>query len=154
MILRHLKHQPGISICGNNIKNIRYADDTVLIADSAENLQSLLNTVVARRAEYGLTINTAKTKCMVISKSGDERCNLIMENNTIEQVQYFNYLGSYITSDGRRTKEIRRKINLTRSAFEKMGKIFKDRKISIKTKLRILNCYINPILTMVARVGR
>ena len=70
-----------------------------------------------------------------------------MENNTVEQFQYFNYLGSYITSDGRCTKEIRRRTNLARSAFEKMGKIFKDRKISIKTKLRILNFYINPILT-------
>ena len=129
MILRHLKHQPGISINGNTINNIRYADDTVLIADSAENLQPL-NTVVSRSTEYGLTINTAKTKCMVISKSGDERCNLIMENNTIEQVQYFNYLGSYITSDGRCTKEIRRRTNLARSAFENMGKIFKDRKVS------------------------
>ena len=147
MILRHLKHQPGISINGNNINNIRYADDTVLIADHAENLQSLLNTVVARSAEYDQTIPTAKTKCMVISKSGDERCNLIMENNTIEQVQYFNYLGFYITSDGRCTKEIRRRTNLARSAFEKMGKFFKDRKISIKTKFRIFNCYINPILT-------
>ena len=135
MILRHLKHQPGMSINENNINNARYADDTVLIADSAENLQSLLNTVVARSAEYGLTINTAKTKCMVISKSGNERCNLITESNTIEQVQYFNYLGSYITPDGRCTKEIRRRTNLAKSAFEKMGKIFKDRKISIKTKL-------------------
>ena len=112
MILRHLKHQPGISINGNNTNNIRYADDSVLIADSAENLQSLLNTVVATSAEYGLAINTAKTKCMVINKTGDERCILIMENNTIEQVQYFNYLGSYITSDGRCTKEIRRRTNL------------------------------------------
>ena len=84
----------------------RYADDTVLIADSPENLQSLLNTVVARSAEYGLTVNTAKTKCIIINKSGDEKCNLTMENNTIEQDQYFNYLGSYITSDGRCTKEI------------------------------------------------
>ena len=96
MILRHLKHQPGISINGNNINSIKYADDTALIANSPENLLSLFNTVVARSAEYSLTASTAKTKCMVISKSRDKRCNLTMENNKIEQVQHFNYLGSVL----------------------------------------------------------
>ena len=63
MILRNLENYTG-----ENINNIRYADDTVLIADSEENLQMLLNITIEKSKEMGLTFNVKKTKCMVISK--------------------------------------------------------------------------------------
>ncbi len=147
IILRCLQDLPGVVINGQNINNIRYADDTVLIADSEEQLQALLNAVILASAEYGLTINASKTKCKVISRSGDERCYLAAEGTRIDQVKQFNYLGSLITSDGRCEMEIRRRIRMARSPFGKMGKVFQDHNITLPTKLRLLHCYIHSILT-------
>ena len=66
MILRNLENYPGVKMNGENINNIRYADDTVLIADSEENLQSLLDITIEKSEEMGLTLNVKKTECMVI----------------------------------------------------------------------------------------
>ena len=74
------------------------------------------------------------------------QCKRQLDNKPIEQVESFNYLGVFITSDGRCAKEIRRRIYVVRNTFDEMGKLFKDRKISTKTKLRLLNCYVYPIL--------
>ena len=71
MILRNLENYPlglGVKINGENINNIRYADDTVLIADSEENLQRLLDITIEKSEEMGLTLNVKKTECMVVSK--------------------------------------------------------------------------------------
>ena len=68
MILRNLESYPGVKINGENINNIRYADDTVLIADSEENLQRVLDITIEKSKEMGLTLNVKKTECMVISK--------------------------------------------------------------------------------------
>ena len=68
MILGNLENYPGVKINGENINNIRYADDTVLIADSEENLQRLLDITIEKSEEMGLTLNVKKTECMVISK--------------------------------------------------------------------------------------
>ena len=84
IILRCLQDLSVVAINGQNINNIRYADDTVLIADSEEKLQPLLNAVIHTSAEHGLTINASKTKCMVISRSGDEHCYLTAEGTRIE----------------------------------------------------------------------
>ena len=68
MVSRKLENYPGVKINGENINNIRYADDTVLIADSEENLQRLLDITIEKSEEMGLTLNVKKTECMVISK--------------------------------------------------------------------------------------
>ena len=71
MILRNLENYPRVKINGENINNIRYADDTVLIADSEENLQRLLDITIEKSEEMGLTLNVKKTECMVISKKSN-----------------------------------------------------------------------------------
>ena len=71
MILRNLENYPGVKINGENTNNIRYADDTVLIADSEENLQRLLDITIEKSEEMGLTLNVKKTECMVISKKSN-----------------------------------------------------------------------------------
>ena len=71
MILRNFENYPGVKINGENINNIRYADDTVLIADSEENLQRLLDITIEKSEEIGLTLNVKKTECMVISKKSN-----------------------------------------------------------------------------------
>ncbi len=76
-------------------------DDTVLLAASARRLQRLLDVVNVTSKEYGLDINSKKTKCMVVSEvSPEPRCHLSCNSTTIEQVSQFNYLGALITADG------------------------------------------------------
>ena len=100
MILREIKDLEGISVGGKNIKYFRYADDTVLISTTEGNLQQILDKVVQESVQTGLTINCKKTECMVISKK--ERpppCKLTLGTKVIKQVNGFNYLGSWFTSD-------------------------------------------------------
>ena len=102
MILRNLENYPGVKINGVNINNIRYADDTVLIADSEENLQRLLDITIEKSEEMGLTLNVKKTECMVISKKAIvPSCNLQSRGQQIKLVKKFKYLGYMITSDGK-----------------------------------------------------
>ena len=78
MTLGNIKHHAGVRVGGNNINNLRYADDTVLIADSEENLQNILTTVTVESENKGLQLNAKKTECMVISKQSDiPVCNII-----------------------------------------------------------------------------
>ena len=67
--------------------------------------------------------------------------------NKIQQFEQFNYLGSLITENGKYDSEIKKRIGNAKDAFQKLGKIFKDRKMSIDTKMRVLDCYVKPILT-------
>ncbi|GFO12049.1 retrovirus-related pol polyprotein line-1 [Plakobranchus ocellatus] len=107
IILRNLDGTSGLKINGENVNNLRYADDTVLIAESGKQLQKLLDTVVFESKRMGLSLNVKKTECMVISKkSSNPKCNLISKGEKIKQVIKFKYLGCLITSDGRCTSEI------------------------------------------------
>ena len=102
MILTNLENYPGVKINGENINNIRYADDTVLIADSEENLQRLLDITIEKSDEMGLTLNVKKTECMVISKKAiAPSCNLQSREQQMKLVKKFKYLGYMITSDGK-----------------------------------------------------
>ena len=147
MILRELEGMVGFKVGGHNFNNLRYADDTVLIAQSEEKLQRLLDKVVEESKKKGLTINCKKTECMVISKQKDLTCQLKINDVTIKQVKSFNYLGSLITGDGKCDYEIKSRIGMSKQAFQKLQKILKDRKMSMGTRKRILHCYVYSILT-------
>ena len=144
VILRDLQdRQEGVVVNGININNLRYADDTVLIATSEEDLQNIFNAVVVSSKNFGLNINSKKTKVMVISKSENiPTCQLFHNATQIEQVSSFNYLGAIITSDSRCKKEILRRIGLAKDTFKKLQTILKDRKLSIAIKLRLLKAYV------------
>ena len=147
LILREIKNEKGVRIGGHNITNIRYADDTVLLAESAEDLQRLLDIVVTESERKGLSLNCKKTECMVISKRlVCPKCPLLVKNQQIVQVSSFNYLGSIITEDARCTKEIKRRIVLAKSAFSKLDNILRNGTLSMRTRLRVLNCYVYPVL--------
>ena len=78
---------PGLAVGGNNINNLRYADDTVLIATSEEQLQVLVDKVVLESAKKGLCGNTTKTECMIVTKKRDiPTCNIWVHNTKIKQV--------------------------------------------------------------------
>ena len=144
MILRNLENYPGVKINGENINNIRYADDTVLLADSEENLQRLLDITIEKSEEMGLTLNVKKTECMVISKKKAiaASCNLQSRGQQIILVEKFKYLGYMITSDGKGITEIKKRIATAKDAFQKLIPILKNRNISMTTKFRVLKTYV------------
>ena len=139
VILRNLDESEGLKANGENLNNLRYADDTSLLAGSEEDLQRLLNIVVEDSEKLGLSLNVKKTECMVVSKK---------KNNPeqIRQVQKFKYLGYTLTSDGKCRTEIKKRIAIAKASFQKMNTILKNRNISFSTKLRVLKTYVWSIL--------
>ena len=103
LIPRELEKESGLRIGGENITNLRYADDTVLLAESQEDLQRLLDRLVVAESERkGLSINCKKTESMVTSRKKEApTCNLKVKDKIIKQVSAFNYmyLGSTMTED-------------------------------------------------------
>ena len=146
-IMSELDGSPGFIIGGHNINNLRFADDAILIASSKKKLQQLLNKVNDESKKKGLSINHKKTECMVISKGVSPRCELFLDEVKIKQVESFIYLGSVINGKAKCDEEIKRRIGMAKNAFQKLGKILRNRKVSIETKMRIINCYLVSILT-------
>ena len=136
IILRNIKHHEGVRDGGSNISNLRYADNTVLIADSEEKLQNILTTVAVESENKGLPLNANKTKCMVISKQSDiPVCNILCKGERIKQVNSFKYLGVTITPDARCKTVIKKRIALSKDTFTKMKSIFTNRNIKVYTKI-------------------
>ena len=143
-----------MKVGGQNITNLRYADDTVLLAKSVEDLQKLLDVVVSESELKGLLINCKKTECMVVSKKRDiQRCSLKVKDQIIKQVSAFNYLGSKITEDARCMKDIKRRIVLAKSAFSKLNNILRNTSLSLRTRMQVLNCYVYPVLLYGSKTG-
>ena len=115
----------------------------MLLASSEAGLKVLLNAVQLSSENFGLNLNINKTKVMVMFKqSPDEPSISITANNSkIEHFQHLNYLRSQLTSDARCGKEIRRHINLAKSRFNSMKNIFRDRKLLLHLKTRLLKCF-------------
>ena len=143
MIMRSIDDMGGIKIGGNVINNLRYADDTVIIAESGNQLQQLMDTVVEESEAKGLFLNSAKSFTMVFSKSEMRpTCKITVHGNPLEQVDRFVYLGSVFTSDGRCEQDIRQRVAIAKSAFTSLEKILKNRNINIQLRCRLLKCYV------------
>ena len=147
MIMRATTNMAGIKVGGININNIRYADDTALIATSQVNLQRLVARVVVESTAYGMEVNVKKTECMVMTKkeSVPER-RITIKGEMVKQVKNCKYLGSNITSDGRCVTEVKCRIAQAKRAFVELDNILKNKKMSIRTRMRVLKCYVHPIL--------
>ena len=137
-IFREVEDMKGINIGGVNINNLRYADDTVLLAEDPMFLQALLTAVNEKGKPYGMEMNIIKTKSMVISrKKSAPKISISVEGKPIQQVDRMVYLGYMATEDGKCDKEIKRRIGIARTAFESMAKILISRNISIELRSRI-----------------
>ena len=142
-IMRRIVQTQSIKINGSSKNNIRYADDTVLMADSTEDLQKLLTSLQSESAKRGLTINKKKTKIMVFSEKIETPCsNIFLDGQKLEQTRQFDYLGSLITSDCRCEKEIRRRIVLAKKAFTEKRSILTDKPLKIALRIRLLKCFV------------
>ena len=147
MILRNIEEQDGVKVGGQNINNLRYADDTVLIADSEEKLQDILQTVAEESENKGLQLDAKKTECMVISKKPyTPTSNLICKGEKIKQVDSFKYLGFTITPNAKCDTEIKKRIAIAKDTFSKMKTVFTNRNISLPTKFNTLRTYVWSVL--------
>jgi hypothetical protein len=137
----------GFKINGRKISSISYADDKVLLAETPQQLQRMVNCLVTESAKYGMRVNTTKTKVMCISKERLSRPLTICVNGTqLEEVQKYKYLGAIMTSDGRDETEIKARIGMARKAFSNLERVLKDKKMDLSLRLRLLQCYVWTVL--------
>ena len=124
--------QAGIKILGRNINNLRYADDTTLMADSEEELKSLLMKVKEKSEKTGLKFNIQKTKIM----ASGPIISWQIDGETVETVTDFIFWGgSKITTDGDCSHEIKRRLLLGKKVMTKLDSILKSRDITLPTKV-------------------
>lgn len=146
-IFKQNEENPGLNINGRTINNLRYADDTVLLAESEHELQELMTQVNHTSQEYGLEINTEKTQTMIISKTNDHPLlNIQVNGEMLKQVKSYLYLGHLITEDGRCETEIKKRIGLAKNTFYNMKHLLTSRQTNNKLKMRVIKCYIYPTL--------
>ena len=122
--------QAGIRIARRNINNLRYADDTTLMAESKEELKSLLMKVKEESEKVGLKLNIQKTKIMASSSITLWQ----VDGKTVETVADFIFGGSKITADGDCSHEIKRRLLLGRKVMTNLDSILKSRDITLSTK--------------------
>ena len=123
--------QTGIKIAGRNINNLRYADDTILMAESEEELKSLFMKVKGESNKVGLKLNIQKTKIM----ASGPITSWEVDGETVEAVSDFIFLGSKITADGDCSHGIKRHLLLGRKVMTNLDSIFKSTDISLPTKV-------------------
>ena len=131
--------QAGIKISGRNISNLRYADDTTLMAESEEELKSLLMKVKEESENVGLKLNIQKTKIMA---SGP----ITSWEIDVETMADFIFLGSKITADGDCSHEIKRHLILGRKVMTNLDSILKSRDITFPTKVRLVKAMVFPVV--------
>ena len=134
--------QSGIKISRRNINKLRYADDTTLMAESEEELKSLLMEVKENSEKPGLKLNIQKTKIM----ASGPITSWEIDGETVETVTDFIFLGSKITADGDCSHEIKRCFLLGRKAMTNLDSILKSRDISLPTKVHILKAMVFPVI--------
>ena len=117
------------------------------MAENTEDLQALTNNVKAISQKSGLDMNVKKTKTMVISRSNNTKANITINNEELEQVDEFKYLGQTITSDAKTEKEIRIRTGIAKSRFQDIKTILLNRRISQDLKFRLIKCFIYSVFT-------
>ena len=137
-----LDAQAGIKIAGRNINNLRYADDTTLIAESEEEVKSLLMKVKEESKKVSLKLNIQKTKIMASSPITSWQ----IDGETVEAVADCIFLGSKITADGDCSHEIKRHLLLGRKAMTNLDSILKSRDITLPTKVCLVKAMVFPVV--------
>ena len=134
--------QAGIKISGRNINNLRYADDTTLMAESEDELKSLLTKVKEKSEKVGLKLNIQKTKIM----ASGPITSWEIDEETVETVSDFIFWGSKITADGECSHEIKRNLLLGRKVMTNLDSILKSRDIIVPTNVRLVKAMVFPLV--------
>ena len=136
------EEQAGIKIVGRNINNPRYADDTTLMAESEEELKSLLMKVKEESEKVGLKLSIQKTKIMASGPITSWQ----IDGEIVETVSDFIFLGSKITADGDCSHEIKRRLLLGRKIMTNLDSILKSRDITLPTKVHLAKAMVFPVV--------
>ena len=134
--------QAGIKIAGRNINNLRYADDTTLMAESEEELKSLLMKVKEENEKVGLKLNLQKTKIMASGPIASWE----VDGKAIETVTGLILRGLKISADGDRSHEIKRRLLLGRKVKTNLGSILKSIDITLPTKDHLVKAMVFPVV--------
>ena len=134
--------QAGIKIAGRNISNLRYADDTTLMAESKEELKNLLMKVKEESEKVGLKLNIQKTKIMASGPITSWETDGV----TVEAVSDFIFGGSRITEDGDCSHEIKKLLLLGRKVMNNLDSILKRKDITLPTKVRLIKAMVFPVV--------
>ena len=134
--------QAGIKIAERNINNLRYADDTTLMAESEEELKSILMKVKEESEKVGLKLNIQKTKIMVSHPITSWQ----IDEETVETVADFIFLGSKIRADGDCSHEIKSCLLLGRKVMTNLDNILKNRDITLPTKVHLVKAMVFPVV--------
>ena len=137
-----MKHKLESRLLGEIIKNLRYADDTTLMAESKEELKSLLMQVKEESEKVGLKLNIQKTKIMASGPITSWQIN----GETMETVRDFIFLGSKITADGDCSQEIKRRLLLGRKVMTNLDSILKSRDIVLPMKVCLVKAMVFPVV--------
>ena len=140
--MRNSEAQAGIKIAGRNINNFRYADDTTLLAETEEELKSLLMKVKEESEKVGLQLNIQKTK---ITASGPITSHVI-DGETMETVSEFILGGSKITANSDCSHEIKRCLLLGRKVMTNLDSVLKSRDTTLSTKVRLVKAMVFPVV--------
>ena len=135
------KSQAGIRIAGRNINNLRYADDTTLMAEGEEELKSLLMKVKVESEKVGLKLNIQKSKFM----ASGPITSWEIDGETVETVSDFIFLGSKITADVDCSHEIKKHLLLGRKVMTNLDNTLKSRDITLPTKVRLVKAMVFPV---------
>ena len=134
--------QAGIKIAGRNINNLRYADDTTLMAESEEELKSLFMKVKEESEKFGLKLNVQKTKNMASCPNTSRQ----IDGETVETVTDFTFSGSRIPADGDCRHEIKRHLFLGRKAMTDLENLLKSIDIILPTKVHLVKAMVFPVV--------
>ena len=134
--------QAGIKIAGRNINNFRNADDTTLMAESEEELKSLLMKVKVESEKVGLKLNIQKTKIM----ASGPITSWEIDEETVETVSDFIFLGSKLIADGDCSREIKRHLLLGRKVMTNLDSMLKSIDITLPTKVRLVKAMVFPVV--------
>ena len=134
--------QAGIKIARRNINNLRYADDTTLMAESEEELKTLWMKVKVESEKIGLKLNIQKTKIMASGPTTSWE----IDGETVETVSDFIFGGSKITADGECSHEMKRHLLLGRKVMTNLDSILKSRDITLTTKVHLVKVMVFPVV--------
>lgn len=136
--------EDGVKVGGEIIKDVRFADDQAMVADSEVGLQNQMDSLARTAEEYDMRINIKKTKTMLISKKAGGSINIFVNGKEIERVRRFKYLGSVISEDGRSLEAVKERIVLAKVAFGKRRELLTKR-MSMRLKKKLIKTLIWPV---------
>src|SRR5437899_2282062 len=145
MTIEALEDMEGVTVGGQLVSDVRFADDQGMVAGTEVGLQRLMNKLNDTAKNFGMKINIQKTKTMVVRWDGCGVVNITVDGKRIEQVKSFKYVGSVITEDGRSHSDVKVRIAMAKDAFNKRKELL-TQGLSMTLKKRMVKVLVWPVV--------